>query len=139
MVDQEIVRTKIAQIQHHTQRLQEKQSVSFQVFQQNEDLQDIVLHNLQNAIQGCLDLASHIIADGRWAIPPTQAGLFQALSDHQIITTEQAGKMKAMVGFRNLIVHEYTTLNLKKVYEMLTERLRDFDPFLQEVIRYAGL
>lgn len=132
MVDQEIIRTKIARIQHHMQRLQEKRSVSFQTFQQNEDLRDIVLHNLQNAIQGCLDLASHIIADGRWAIPPTQAGLFQALSDHQIITAEQAAEMKAMARFRN-------TLNLKKVYEILTERLRDFDLFLQEVIRYAGL
>ncbi len=139
MVDQDIVRSKIAHIQHSLQRLREKQSVSLQELQSNEDIQDIVLHNLQNAIQGCLDLASHIIADEGWAIPPAQAGLFQVLSEHQVLTAEQAAEMKAMVGFRNIIVHEYATINMKKVHEVLIKRLQDFDRFCQQVIRYAGL
>ena len=139
MVDQEIVRSKIAHIQHSLQRLREKQSVSLRELQSNQDIQDVVLHNLQNAIQGCLDLSSHIIADEGWAIPPTQAGLFQVLSDHKIITPEQAVKMKAMVGFRNIIVHEYAVINVDKVHDILVHSLQDFDKFCQQVIRYTGL
>ena len=139
MIDQEIVRSKIAQVQHYVQRLREKQSVSIQELQANEDLQDIVLHNLQNAIQGCLDMATHIIADEGWAIPPTQAGLFQTLSDHQVVSPEQSAQMKAMVGFRNIIIHEYAVVNMKKVYDILMHHLQDFDRFCQQVIRYARL
>ncbi len=139
MVDLEIIRTKITQIEHHIHRLGEKRSISFQEFQKNEDIQDIVLRNLQNAIQGSLDLAGHIVADEGWTIPSTQAELFETLSDHKVITPEQAEMMKGMVGFRNIVVHEYGKINLKKVHEILTNNLKDFDRFCQQVIRYVGL
>ena len=139
MVDREIIRTKIAQIQHRLRRLQEKRSAPLELFQTDEDLQDIVLRNLQNAIQGCVDLASHIVVDEGWAVPPTQAGLFQTLSDHQVITVDEAARMKGMVGFRNIVVHEYAAVDMKKVHEILTDRLRDVERFLQKVILYAGL
>lgn len=139
MVDREIVRTKIARIEHHVRRLREKQSVPLEAFRANEDIQDIVLRNLQNGIQGCLDLASHLVGDEGWKVPSTQAGLFQTLSDHKVITQDEADRMKAMVGFRNLIVHEYAEVNFEKVYDILIHHLDDFTHFCRQVIRHAGL
>ncbi len=56
-----------------------------------------------------------------------------------MITEETREMMRSMAGFRNLIVHEYAELDLKKVYEVFTTRLGDFDLFLEEVAAFAKL
>ena len=139
MVDQEIVRSKVTRIQYHLQRVQTRQPLSATQLQASEDLRDIVLHNLQHAIQGSLDLASHLVADARWEIPATQAELFQRLSDHRVLSLDLATRMKKMVGFRNLIVHEYIKIKLEMVIEVLNQSTKDLDQFCREVIRYAGI
>ncbi len=44
-----------------------------------------------------------------------------------------------MVGFRNVVVHEYAPVDLTKVHQVLTQRLGGLDRFCNSVIRYAGL
>ena len=47
--------------------------------------------------------------------------------------------MRSMVGFRNLIVHEYAGLDMNKVYAIFSSRLSDFNNFLREISVYAKL
>ena len=47
--------------------------------------------------------------------------------------------MKRMVGFRNIIIHEYDEIDLDKVYQILTSSLGDFENFLKQITRFAKL
>ena len=47
--------------------------------------------------------------------------------------------MKKMVGFRNIIVHEYDEIDLDKVYRILANSLSDFDEFLKKIAIFAKL
>lgn len=69
MVDRDIIMSKIINIQKSLHRFKEKQKISREEFLKDIDVQDIVLLNLQNAIQGCVDIASHIISDNNWGVP----------------------------------------------------------------------
>ena len=139
MVNPDIIKAKIAHIKENVERLSEKREASLEEFKITRDLQDIVLHNLQLAIQGCIDIASHIISDEGWTIPGNLPGLFNILWEKKVITDETRKVMKSMVGFRNVIVHEYEDIDLDKVYQVLKERLRDFTVFINQVSQYTNL
>ncbi|WP_413837863.1 HepT-like ribonuclease domain-containing protein [Desulfobacula sp.] len=43
--------------------------------------------------------------------------------------------MVKAVGFRNLIVHEYGKLDLKRAYDISQNDIKDLDTFLKAVIK----
>lgn len=139
MVNQNILKAKINHIEKALQRLKEKQNASLDELLKNLDLQDIVLHNLQLSIQGCIDISSHIISDEGWTVPDTLAGVFDILAKHKIISEELNKRLQKMVGFRNIIVHEYETVDLNIVHRILTEDIKDIHLFLKQVCIYSGL
>lgn len=139
MVDQNIIKAKINHIEENLQRLKEKQNINLDEFKKNKDLQDIILHNLQLSIQGCIDIASHIISDQGWTVPDTLSGLFDVLLKQKITSEELNTSLKKMVGFRNIIIHEYQTIDLNKVYEILRNGLKDIYSFLKQICIYAKI
>ena len=66
MVDASVVLRKISRIRHDLARVREREALSLRVLKGNLDFQDIVLHNLQLAIQGCIYVGSHIISEESW-------------------------------------------------------------------------
>ena len=139
MVNQNIVKAKIGHIEVNLQRLREKRKICLEELKRDIDLQDIILHNLQLSIQGCIDIASHIISDQGWRVPGTLAGLFDILSEHKVISRQLSEKLKKMAGFRNLIIHEYQTVDLNRVHNILNQDIKDIYAFLKRICVYAKL
>ncbi len=139
MVDIELVRNKIASMGHNLNRLKEKSALTSEQFQSDLDAQDIILHNLQLAIQICIDIGSHIIADENWEVPTSLGNTFRVLSTHKAISPHMADIMASMAGFRNILIHEYQEVDLKKVHDILTNRLSDFDDFSRQIIKYLRI
>ncbi len=46
--------------------------------------------------------------------------------------------MASVVGFRNIIVHEYCSIDLEKVYDILRNGLDDIEEFCLEIATYLG-
>ncbi|RLE61904.1 MAG: hypothetical protein DRJ38_10645 [Thermoprotei archaeon] len=44
--------------------------------------------------------------------------------------------MASMIGFRNLLVHDYAAINLKLVYEFLQTKLTDFEEFIRQIVEW---
>lgn len=139
MVNQDIVKAKISHIEKNLQRLAEKQNITFEEFKRNVDAQDIILHNLQLAVQGCIDIASHVISNEGWTVPDTLLGLFDILMKHKIISAELSDRLKKMAGFRNIIVHEYGTIDLHKVHKIIRQDIGDIRLFLKRICAYAKI
>jgi len=87
-----------------------------------------VAHGLQLVIQIILDVGNHILADlGIRALDYTE--IIDLLGQEKVIPKEFAAKARVMAGFRNVLVYEYSTLDVKKVYEILQNNLGDFIQF----------
>ena len=53
-----------------------------------------------------------------------------------ILPKQFSEKIKPMAGFRNILVHEYTEIDLREVYRVLQENLSDFETFGKYIEAY---
>lgn len=72
----------------------------------NYTKQDSIILNIQRATEACIDLAMHIVAEKSLGIPQSSRDGFGLLYKSGIIDEELNKKLKAMVGFRNIVVRE---------------------------------
>lgn len=86
-----------------------------------------------NAIQSCIDLASHIRAaeDLETAEPSREE--IEALIEADSIAAETGTKLAEAVGFRNHLAHRYGDIDHNLVYDVLQDDLEWFDRFQQEI------
>ena len=103
------------------------------------DAQEIVLHNLQLAIQGCIDIGSHVVSDEGWGVADSLNEIFYILQNKGVINTEMTERMVSMVGFRNILVHEYGIDNFDIVYNILHHHLEDINEYLLAIVNYFKL
>ena len=98
--------------------------------------QDSIILNIQRACEACIDLAMHIVAQERLGLPQTSRDAFDILESSSIIDEEIAKRLKAMVGFRNIAVHDYQTINLTILEQIVEKHLEDFTDFTKQILKY---
>ena len=76
---------------------------------------DLAAFYLQLAIQECIDLAAHWLADDGLAVPETAAGTFGVLADAQLLTEDHAALLAGCTGMRNRIAHGYAALDAERI------------------------
>ena len=84
-----------------------------------------VEHTLQIAIQAALDVASHIVSDEHLGEPRTNRELFELLARGEWLEQDQATRLGDMAGFRNVLVHGYSAVDLAVVRDILEHHLDD--------------
>jgi uncharacterized protein YutE (UPF0331/DUF86 family) len=131
MVDRTIVVAKIAQIEKCLSRIREKRPANSQLFLTDLDRQDIIMFNLMQAVQGCIDLAAHVVSDEGFGMAGSINEFFYLLQEQGILPAELVERMVRAVGFRNLCVHEYTRLDVEKVYQISLQGLGDIEDFIK--------
>jgi uncharacterized protein YutE (UPF0331/DUF86 family) len=90
-------------------------------------------HTLQLCIQAVQDVASHIVSDLRLGEPETNQALLTLLSGAGWVDDDTATSLRAAIGFRNVLVHGYTTVDPRIVRDVLSERLGDIEAFVRQV------
>lgn len=98
--------------------------------------QDSIILNIQRACESSIDLAMHIVAEQRLGLPQTSRDAFDMLQTHSIIDENIAKRLKAMVGFRNIAVHDYQTLNLDILEKIVDNHLGDFTDYTKQILSF---
>lgn len=98
--------------------------------------QDSIILNIQRACESSIDLAMHIVADQRLGLPQTSRDAFDMLQTNIIINEDIAKRLKAMVGFRNIAVHDYQTINLDILKQIVDNHLSDFTDFTKQILKF---
>ncbi len=93
------------------------------------DAQDIISVNLMRAVQLCVDIAVHIESTLGGRTPATMGEAFDRLQTRGTISRTLADRMKAAVGFRNVAVHSYRTIDWAVVHSICTNDRDDFRDF----------
>lgn len=133
MVDRALAAAKIAAIRDATARVRAMLPTSIESFAADRTAREVVTLNLFVAIQGCLDLAAHWLADAGWDVPGTYAEVFAVLAEHGVIPGELATRLGIAAAFRNLVAHQYGALDWRRVYSLAVADLDDLDAFCATV------
>lgn len=78
-------------------------------------------------------IGNHILLDYKTPTPTTMAETFKYLADNKVISVKNAEELSHAVGFRNIAVHQYETLDCKIIYAIITTHLDDFKDFAAAV------
>jgi uncharacterized protein YutE (UPF0331/DUF86 family) len=94
-------------------------------FEKNFLKQDAIAINIQRACEQAIDLANHTIRKYRLGMPKNSRDSFKILAEHQIISAAIEKKLYNMIGFRNILVHEYQRLDLTIMTHIIKHNLDD--------------
>ncbi len=100
----------------------------------NYTKQDSIILNIQRACEACIDLAMHIISISKMGIPQNSRDAFELLNENNVIDLELTKKLKAMIGFRNIAVHNYQAVNLEIIEKIINLHLEDMVVFKNIII-----
>jgi uncharacterized protein YutE (UPF0331/DUF86 family) len=101
---------------------------------ENFTIQDAIILNIQRACEAAIDLAMHVVAQRRLGVPQDARSAFDLLHRENLITANLAQRLKAMVGFRNIAVHDYQQIQVVILERILAERLGDLTEFGHRVL-----
>lgn len=60
---------------------------------------------------------------------------FERLAEDNYLSKENLDTYKRMIGTRNRIVHDYDRVSNEILYKIATERLGDFELFINEILK----
>lgn len=132
-MDARLIEEKLEALRRCVQRIESRTPPSAEALAADADLQDIIALNLTRAVQLCVDIAAHVIADAEVPAPGTMAGAFEALGTMKVIEPDLVDRMRRAVGFRNVAVHSYQAIDWQIVYAICSDRLGDFKEFARAV------
>lgn len=132
-MDREVIELKLESLRRCLQRVAEKCPSDPATLSRDPDLQDIVTLNLTRAVQLCVDLGAHFIADLDVLPPDTMGQTFDALAHAGVISEPLAQQLKRAVGFRNIAVHHYEAIDWAIVHGIALNHLSDFSEFAKVI------
>ena len=103
-------------------------------FAEDQLKQDAISANLQRLCQLAIDLANLTIRKKKLGLPKDSVDSFQLLVNAGVIEQPMGNKLKGMVGFRNILVHEYTKLDLNLMTDVIENHLDDIIEFAQQIV-----
>ncbi len=103
-------------------------------FLDNYDAQDAAVLNLIRTCETSIDIANYLIKRDKLGVPATSGESFGLLAHQGKISSALARNLQAMVGFRNIAVHEYRKLDYAVVIDIIDNRLDDVIAFLDRIV-----
>jgi len=99
----------------------------------NRDLQNMVLYAVIGAIQSCIDIGSHLIAELGLRRPERYRDVFRSLWEGKFLEEQEYMKLADLAGFRNLAIHIYWRVDFEEVYRVLSEEVAGLKKFAKKV------
>ncbi len=96
--------------------------------------QDAIAMNLLSACEMTIDIANYLIKRKKLGLPQDSRDSFAMLQRAGLITIEQMSGLQAMVDFRNSLVHQYQTLNLQIMVNVIERHLRELLDFANSAL-----
>lgn len=125
MVDDVLI-NKAATIERCVARAREEYHADPASFADNHTRQDAAILNIQRACEAALDMGQHLIRRDRLGVPQSARDVFTLLAQAAWINAALAESLKRMVGFRNIAVHDYQSLQLPITINIITQHLDEF-------------
>jgi uncharacterized protein YutE (UPF0331/DUF86 family) len=125
VVRPEVVRRRLEQLGEYLTILERYRRYALDEFIADPERYGSAERFLQLAIEATLDMGSHIIADENLGSVEQSRDIPRRFREHGRITEDLERRWVRMIGFRNILVHEYLEVDRTVVHDVVCNRLRD--------------
>ena len=141
MIREDFIRRKISLIQDELAHLVELSRFSF-----NEVVSDFVKQSaleriLERTISRAIDVNNHLLSElaNKDTSPPKDfKETFVRMAELGVYPVEFAGQISRSVGTRNVLVHEYDKVDYRKIYNSISDCLRDYHQYCEYILEFLA-
>jgi len=128
-----LIRTKIKQIQESLALVSEGLPEDIETFNGLGLVKDGIYKRMEFCVENMFDICAVINSDLELGVPGGDEEIIQNLIDVDVLNNDLGDKVRAMKGFRNILVHRYGKIDDAIAFEILSENLTDFDMFIERI------
>jgi uncharacterized protein YutE (UPF0331/DUF86 family) len=125
MTNPEIIRKRLFKLEHYLGILQRMRRYSYEEFRSNPERYGSAERFLHLSIEAINDIGNHVVADEQLGEVNWQSDIPRLLAQHGYVSHELAESWIRMIGFRNVLVHDYLEIDHRIVYDVITNHLDD--------------
>jgi len=133
------IENKISSARKYSTILKRYKNFTKEKIRNNTDIRGAVERYLYLEAQAVIDLAEAVIAHKDFRKPATMSEAFYILNEEKIIPDTLTEKMVRMVGFRNVLAHDYEDIDYDIVYNVLQHGLNDIEVFLKIISKKLNI
>lgn len=137
-MEREIILAKFESLEKCVRRIEAQNVKDARELEENMDKQEVIILNLQRAVQICVDIGNHVLLDFPCAMPATMADTFKKMRENDLITDKTCENLSKAVGFRNIAIHQYEDIDCKIIFSIVKNHLCDFREFAKCVQKILG-
>ena len=128
------IKDKINQIRVYLEELSKIVPSEFDDYKLNNLIKAACERYFEKIIEAITDMAFMVIVKRNLKIPEDDIDAFNILLENKIIDEELYKKLKQAKGMRNILAHQYGTVNDEVVFETIKEELdKDVEDFIKKV------
>lgn len=129
MVDSEIFSRRLDALDGYLAQLRSLGEVPESDYLSEPGIHDLAARYLHLVVEASLDLANHCIADQGLRTPESNRDSFTVLEEAGETDATLAERMRGWAGFRNVLVHDYITIDHRIAYAAIRDELDDLVRF----------
>ena len=125
------IENRISSARKYLAILERYKRYSSEEIEHDVDIRGMVERYLYLAVQSAINIAEAMISQKKLRKPTTMSEAFLILEEEGLIGRELSVRLTGMVGFRNIIAHDYEELDYDIVFDVLHNRQKDIEYFIE--------
>lgn len=127
-IDAVLLQKKLSFLDRHISAI-ERMDFDEDAFVGDADIHDLVVFRLQQAVETCIDIATHLIAELGIPRKETAKDAFMLLGQEKILPEELSLRMGKAADFRNRVVHGYNDFDFRLLFRDYRDDVTDLRSF----------
>ncbi len=133
MVDKSVILRRTQEVTRHLGRLSPYTGLSLEQFMADPVAQDVAEYNLFQIVNHLIDIVQHIVVDEGYGAPESAYEAADMLAEKGVFMPEDVRLFRRMVGFRNIVGHDYVDIDKKVVHSILATAASDISSLLSRI------
>lgn len=130
MIDRETLSERLDALDDYLHKLESLKPVTLDDLERNFRLRWEVERGLELVCNCVLDVTNHLVSALRLGVARDQTEALRLLATRpDIVPPDLIARLNGLPGFRNVLAHEYLTIDLSEVHRVFSEDLSDLAAF----------
>lgn len=134
-MDRERIYAKLDEMEQYLKELCDIIPESLDDYRASSERKRATERLLQITIEAVMDTCALLVKELKLGLPSVEEDFLEKLKG-TVVDPSLVENLKRMKGFRNILVHGYANIEDENIFEILKNRLGDFDEFKKEVIQF---
>jgi uncharacterized protein YutE (UPF0331/DUF86 family) len=136
VIDEDVVARRLLSMNEALRELERDGAADERALATDSVLRAAVERWLQVAIEACIDVADHVVAAQGWTPVESARAGFARLAAHGKLPADLASRLGDAAALRNILVHDYVSVDLARLARVVREDLGDLRAFAARVAEW---